>query len=153
MRFLMLLTVFALQACKTVNGPDPETLKPAIEAFHRSARWRDFRGAADLIVPERRTAFIKARSVSKDEKDLFITDYQLEDARMADDRQTAEVVSRINWYRLPSVTEISATVTSVYAWRKGQWLLESQDDGPFEDLRPLPDAGVPADGGTADAGR
>ena len=83
MRSLMLLTVFALQACKTVNGPDPETLKPAIEAFHRSARWRDFRGTADLIVPERRTAFIKARSASKDEKDLFITDYQLEDARLA----------------------------------------------------------------------
>lgn len=138
---------FLASACATMRAkPDAEELKPAIEAFHQRARWKDFRGAADLIVPERRSAFIKARSKSDDEKDLFVTNFELEDAKVSTDG-VAEVVSRISWYRLPSNVEKTATVTSVFVWREGKWWIESQDDGPFPDLRPAPAA---TDGG-ADA--
>lgn len=139
---LLLLSCAGLRA-----KPDVEELKPAIEAFHQRARWKDFRGAADLIVPERRAAFVKERMKGGDEKDLFVTNFELEDAKISADG-IAEVVSRISWYRLPSNTEKTATVTNIFVWREAHWWLESQDDGPFPDLKPAPEK--PRE--TADAG-
>lgn len=134
----LLVPVLLLVACAGLRAkPDVEELKPAIEAFHQRSRWKDFRGAADLIVPERRSAFIKARTRAGDEKDLFITNFELEDAVVGGEG-LAEVVSRMSWYRLPSNVEKTATLTSVFVWREGKWWLESQDEGPFPDLKPAP---------------
>lgn len=149
MRLRPSLLLLCLTSCATIKAPDVDELKPAIERLHTRLRWKDFRGAADLIVPERRAAFIKARTKLKDERDLFISDYQLEDAQLAPDLATASAVSHLSWYRLPSTTELTVTVTSVFAWRENTWLLQSQDEGPFDDLRPeserAADAGQPAD--------
>jgi hypothetical protein len=147
---MLVLLLSMLQACAGWRArPDVEELKPTIEAFHQRARWKDFRGAAELLVPERRKAFVKARTKADDERDLFITNFDLEDAKVAE--SVAEVVSRISWYRLPSNVEKTATLTSVFVWREGKWWLESQDDGPFPELMPAPE--LPKDGGTvADAG-
>lgn len=145
----MVLLLSTLSACAAWRArPDVEELKPAIEAFHQRARWKDFRGAADLLVPERRKAFVKARTKTDDERDLFITNFDLEDAKVSG-AGVAEVVSRVSWYRLPSNVEKTATLTSVFVWRDGKWWLESQDDGPFPDLMPAPE--LPGDGGV-DAG-
>lgn len=141
MRALVIALTHFVMGCATVRAPDLDELKPTVEAFHQRVRWKDFRSAAELVVPEHRDAFIKARSTGKDERDLFISDFQLEDARLAPDRAAALAVSKISWYRLPSSTEITATVTSTFVWRENTWLLDSQDDGPFEDLRP-PKAGI-----------
>ena len=148
---IVVLLLSFLPACAAWRArPDVEELKPAIEAFHQRARWKDFRGAADLLVPERRKAFVKARTKTDDERDLFITNFDLEDAKVSG-AGLAEVVSRISWYRLPSNVEKTATVTSVFVWRDGKWWLESQDEGPFPDLMPAPE--LPAsDAGIVDAG-
>lgn len=127
---------FLLAGCAGIKKGEIEDLKPAVEAFHQRVRWKDFRGAADLLISERQSAFIKARSKLNDDRDLFITNFELEDARLAPDLLTATAVTRLSWYRLPSSTEKTATVTSVFVWRDGVWQLESQDEGPFEDLRP-----------------
>ncbi len=124
-----------------------ESLRHAADTFHQRARWRDFRGAAELVIPERRLAFEKARQASRDDKDLTITDYQLEDARLSPDATRAIVVSRVNWIRLPSVTEETALITSELVWRGGTWFIARQDAGPFaeelkEALIPLADGGV-----------
>ena len=98
----VLLLLAAVAGC--AHGPASAalaTLKPAAEAFHRSIRWRDFRGAEDLIVPERRALFEKAIRARSDEKDLSITDYQLEDIRLSADGTRGIVVSRVSWVRLP----------------------------------------------------
>lgn len=138
MRAWLIASMHFVMGCATVRAPDLDELKPTVEAFHQRVRWKDFRSAAELVVPEHRDAFIKARSAGKDERDLFISDFQLEDARLAPDHGSALAVSKISWYRLPSSTEITATVTSTFIWRENTWRLESQDDGPFEDLRPAP---------------
>jgi hypothetical protein len=136
MRITTLWATLALAACATPGKPDLDELKPAVEAFHQRVRWKDFRQASQLIVPERRDSFLRARTRLNDERDLFLTDFQLEDAKPSVDRSAARTVSRVSWYRLPSTQEESATVTSVFAWREGTWLLESQDSGPFADLKP-----------------
>ncbi|MBI3184617.1 MAG: hypothetical protein HYZ28_20975 [Myxococcales bacterium] len=106
-------------------------MRPAAETFHQRIRWRDFRGAAELIVEERRQAFESESRAKDDERNLTVTDYRLEDARVSDDGQKATVVSRISWLRLPSVSEQSEMVTSEYVFRDGAWLLERQQGGPF----------------------
>ncbi len=133
-------------ACATLGKPDLEELKPSIESFHQKIRWKDFRAAADLLVPERRESFIKARTRANDDKDLFITDFQLEDAKTSDDQLEAKVVSRVSWYRLPSMTEQTATITNVFVWRERRWELESQDAGPFPDLLGAPPAPATPEG-------
>lgn len=144
------IAIFALfiGGCATVPKGDPEELKPAVEVFHQRVRWKDFRGAADLLVLDKRGAFIKARSKANDDKDLFITNFELEDAKVADNTLTAEVVTKISWYRLPSTSEQTKTVTNIFVWRDAAWQLESQDDGPFEELKPAPPkvAPVPIEG-------
>lgn len=129
-----------LSSCATLRGEgDVEALKPAVEAFHQALRWKDFRTAADRIVPERRAAFIKARLKGEDERDLFVTDFQLEDAQVEADKMTATVISKLSWYRLPDSTEQTAVITSVLVWRDSAWLVESQDEGPFAaELPPVP---------------
>lgn len=109
----------------------PETLRPTAERFHQLVRWRDYRGALDLLVPERREAFQRSLQSSDEEKDLTVTDYQLEEVQLLDGGQRARVTSRISWVRLPSVSERSELVTSEYVFREGLWLLERQQGGPF----------------------
>lgn len=129
-------TSLLLTSCATLRS-DPELLKSTLESFHSRARWKDFRGAAELLVPERRDAFEKARRAGNDEKDLSISDFQLEDARLAPDALSATAVSRMSWFRLPSASEQSATLTSHLVWRDGRWLIDWQDAGPFaEELKP-----------------
>ncbi|MCC6333015.1 MAG: hypothetical protein IT380_03385 [Myxococcales bacterium] len=128
----LFVAALAAGACATLSGKgDPEEIKPAIESFHQALRWKDYRGAADRLVPERRAAFIKARLKNEDERDLFITDFQLEDAVVAADQMSATVVSKLSWYRLPDGTEKKAVITTSMVWRDSAWLVESQDEGPF----------------------
>ena len=140
-------------SCATVKKGEVDDLKPAVKAIYQSIRWKDFRGAAELMVLERQEAFLAARKKLNDDKDLYITNFELEDAKISPDLLTAKAVTRISWYRMPSTTELSATVTNIFIWRDGLWQLESLDDGPFEEMKPepkkRPDAGS-LDG--ADAG-
>lgn len=135
-------------SCVTVPKGDSEALKPAIETLHQRFRWKDFRGAAELMVEERQASFLKARTKLKDDQDLFITNFELEDAKIAPDTLSAKAYTRLSWYRLPSTTEKTALLTNFFVWRNGGWLLESQDDGPFEELASAPTKSLPpVDGG------
>ncbi|XXF79817.1 hypothetical protein P2318_08690 [Myxococcaceae bacterium GXIMD 01537] len=130
-RSLALLLALALAGCAHTKKSALEDLKPVVDGFHQRIRWKDFRGAARAIVPERRDAFEKARRDLKDEDDLSVTDYEIEDVKVSPDGQRAQVISRIQWMRLPSVSAKTATVTSEFIYRDGAWMLERQLDGPF----------------------
>lgn len=133
-RSLALLLPLVLAGCAhTSKQTALEALKPAVENFHKAVRWKDFRAASRLIVPERQEPFLKARRTLKDEQDLSITDYELEELKLSEDGQRATATSQIQWMRLPSASAHTATVTSEYVYRDGVWLLERQDDGPFAD--------------------
>lgn len=108
-----------------------EALKPAVETFHERIRWKDFRGAAELIAPERRAAFERAVRERRDDKDLQINDYELEDAKISEDGLSAEVASRISWTRLPSSTVQEELVISHFVLRGMTWFLARQENGPF----------------------
>lgn len=130
-RSVFLVVPLCFFGCATVPKGDVDLLKPTIEAFHQAARWKDFQAIGELLVPEKKDAFMKARKDLKDEKDLYITDYELQDAKISLDLLKASAVSHIKWYRLPSTSEQDSTVTSNWIWREKGWRLDSQDGGPF----------------------
>ena len=127
---LLIFPLFFL-GCATVPKGDVEMLKPTIEAFHQAVRWKDFQAISQMLVPEKREAFMAARKTMKDERDLFISDYEIQDAKLSLDLLKAAAVSHIKWYRLPSVSEEDSTVTSNWIWKDKMWKLDSQNGGPF----------------------
>jgi len=136
-RLPALLLALALGACATASKKSNlEALKPTVERFHQLIRWKDFRAAGALIVPEKRTAFSRARAALHDDRDLSITDYEIEEVQISEDGLRATVHSRIQWMRLPSASEHTDMVASEFVFQGGTWLLERQDAGPFADELP-----------------
>ncbi|MGQ0505489.1 MAG: hypothetical protein ACT4TC_09230 [Myxococcaceae bacterium] len=146
LRSLLLAVLTLPLACAHSPTTRMESLKRATDTFHKMARWRDYRGASELVISERRMEFTKGRMTANDDRDLTVTDYQLEDAKLSPDGNRAEGVSRINWMRLPSVTEETAVVTTEMVYRDGTWFVARQDKGPFEKELSKP-VEVQADGG------
>jgi len=117
------------------GGATLSTLKSTYEEFEQRARWADDAGAAaQLVVPERRSAFLAART--RDAKDVSISEIELLDVRQSEDGQKATVTSRFRWVRLPSTSEKIEDVKSLWVVRGNDWLLQSMEGGPFPDLAP-----------------
>jgi hypothetical protein len=126
-----LAVLSAVGCAHGVRATRLEELRSAADGFHQRIRWKDFRGAAELVAPERRVAFERARRSQNDDRDLSITDYEIENISLSADASSATVISRLSWTRLPSVSEHSEVVTSEFALREGAWVLCAQDGGPF----------------------
>lgn len=124
------------------KASEAEKVKKVAEKFHEKVRWKDFGAAAEIVVPERRKAFEDARRSLRDDRDLTVSEYDLEELKLDADAARATVVSRIQWMRLPSVSANDDVVSSEFVNRQGQWLLLSQDRGPFS--KELPAPGPPA---------
>ena len=130
----LLLLALSLNGCAH-NPFDPgPNLKTDAEDFEKALRFQDYAGAATLVVPARRQAFLAARR--KEGTDLEVTDMEVIDAQMTPDGKQATVVSRMRWVRLPSVSEVTAEVHASWVLVGNGWLLVSMVGGPFPELAP-----------------
>lgn len=130
---VLLGVVALLSACAHQPTQDrSKTLKKAVDTFDQRVRWKDFRGAMQLLVPERRDGFDDARNAQNDERDLSVTEIEIEDAQLSPDGSRAIVLSRYSWMRLPSTSVKSERVTSEWVFASGAWFLTRQVGGPFE---------------------
>ena len=129
-----LLGVALLLSCAhaRIQG-DADAARKTADLFHHRVRWRDFGGATLLLVPEKRAAFDEARRTLNDERDLSISDYQLDELQLAESGTEARVVSRMSWYRLPSVSTHEDTVVTELVYQNGAWLISRQQGGPFDE--------------------
>ncbi len=155
-RFVCLLGVSALllvSACAhTRRSSGAEGARTAAELFHHRARWKDFGGAALLVVPEKRAAFEEARRLLKDDRELSISDYQLDELTLSADGLAARVISKVGWHRLPSLSQHDDTVVTELVWRDGAWLVSRQELGPFHEELAGPYEPPAPPGPAADAG-
>ena len=124
--------VALLLSCAHTPGGGAEGAQQAAELFHHRTRWKDFAGAAQLVVPEQRASFESARRTLGDERDLSISDYELDNVTLAPDRRSARVVSRVSWLRLPSLSQHDDTVVTELRWRDDAWQIARQTGGPFD---------------------
>jgi hypothetical protein len=129
----LLLVGAGLQACSHTRGSGSlESLKSAGETFLQRLRWRDFRGAGELILSERRERYDTFVGGFADENDLTLSDYQIEDVRLSPKHVgRGLVVARVRWVQMPSVSEQNAVITSEFVYRDGAWFLGRQDKGPL----------------------
>jgi len=130
----LLPLVVSLSGCAH-NPFDPgPNLKSDAEDFEKSLRFQDYAGAAQLVVPARRQAFLAARR--KEGNDLEVTDMEVIDVQMSPDGKQAVVVSRMRWVRLPSVSESTAEVQGAWVLSGNAWQLAALAGGPFPELQP-----------------
>jgi len=132
-RFLLPCLLLGVVGCHE-GGATQAKLKSTYEDFELKARWGESAAVAQLLVPERRSAFLAARA--RDGKDLSITDIELLDVKASDDGESATVTSRWRWLRLPSASEQMQEARARWVARGGEWLLESMQGGPYPDLAP-----------------
>jgi hypothetical protein len=131
-RALIAICFWFFAACATTNKGDLDALKPTLNAFHGHMRWKDYSQLPMQLVPERREAFIRGLNARDDDKNLVVTDYQLEECDVKpEDQKIAVCVSKISWYRLPSPSVTTATVATTLRWQGGMWLVDRQSGGPF----------------------
>jgi hypothetical protein len=109
-------------------------LKSDAGDFEKSLRFQDYGGAAQLVAPARRQAFLAARR--KEANDLTITDMEVIDVQMSLDGKQAAVLARMRWVKLPSVSEVTAEVREHWVASGTAWQLLSLEGGPFPELAP-----------------
>ena len=143
------VAVLALSCAHVSKVSGLKELKDSADTFHQRIRWHDFRGANELLVPALRPGFERGLRERHDERDLSITDYDLEDVRMAADGVHGLVSSRVNWVRLPDTSEHTERVSTLFVFQSGVWFVEQQAGGPFaKDLKgEATDGGLPASDG------
>ena len=136
-----------------VGGATVSTLKSTYEEFEQRARWADdAAAAAQLMVPERRAAFLAART--RDATDLSITDIELLDVVVAEDSQKATVISRYRWVPPPlDLGEDRRREERCGSCGANDWFLESMQGGPFPDLAPHEIKSAHRPGAGRDGGR
>ena len=132
----MLLTLMLGGGCAHTKKVDLEALNKTVEGFHKRVRWKDYQLAGRYVVPERRGDFADALREHEDERNLDVSDYELEGVEVSPDGERARVVSRMRWTRLPSPSMKDERVVSDFVYREGQWLREKQLGGPFDGALP-----------------
>ena len=130
---LLALLLLGVVGCHE-GGATQAKLKSTYEDFEQKARWGETAAVAQMLVPERRSQYLSARS--RDGSDLNITDIELLNVQPTDDGTKATVTSRWRWYLLPSTSEQMSEAKATWVDRGGEWQLESMQGGPYPDLAP-----------------
>jgi len=133
----LLLCAGCAHGRKSKGGVDG--LKAAAERFHQLARWGDLRSAFQLVTPEQRLKALKEALDRKDDDNLKVLDYELEDAQV--DGARATVLSKITWQRLPSVSAKTDAVTFEFVDREGVWFIDGIEGGPLPLAKEHPSPG------------
>jgi hypothetical protein len=131
---LVFSALLAAACSHSVFEATAASLKSDAEDFEKSLRFQDYPGAAQLVTPSRRQAFLAARR--KEGNDLTITDMEVIDVQMSADGKHALVMSRMRWVKLPSVTEVTAEVHEQWDAVGSSWQLVMLAGGPFPELEP-----------------
>ena len=135
-RALTWLLLFSLLGCAHAQkGDRPTEMKKAAQHYLTAVRWNDWASASQLIVPERRDAFMAARRKGRDERDLTVSDFELEQLKMAPDALSGRVEAEISYTRLPSVSVKTEDTTLFLVFRNGNWYVDHEIGGPFPDLK------------------
>jgi hypothetical protein len=123
------IALLSMFACAGAQHSRTE-LEDANDAFSKAIRWSDLRGLGQRVVPDRQAEFLKLAATNEDS--LKVVDYEMQDVQVSADK--AIVHSRVAWYREPSVSTKTESMTVLWEQKNGTWLIASIVGGPL----PLP---------------
>lgn len=93
--------VLLLVACSSHVKPTDKLGEMSRDDFLTDMRWKRFKEASSLMLPEHRQAFMKTFTSLKD---IDITDVRLVDLQTLDEGKRFETTVEMDYYLLPSVT-------------------------------------------------
>lgn len=123
----LLAVVLLLSACLGKVDQRPSLLRTS-ESFAEAMRWSDYRNAARFMRLPASQLFLEKFA---DEVDLHIVDSQIVDLQFSADQRRADVIYRMEYYRLPSTRLQTWTWTQQWTLpvpqgdEKDVWLIES----------------------------
>jgi len=117
--------------CATLFPPTPDELKRSAERFDRQIQWADLRGAALNLTPVARELFLADVARRDDERNLKVTDIEVEDMQIAKDGKTAFVTAKLTWYRMPQVSAKTERMVTHWEVRDNFWVMTQIDGGPI----------------------
>ena len=144
---VLLVVALGLGCAHQRAAASADSLKTSQESFFRFLRWTVLRDASQILVPESQHDWLEKALDAKDEDNLKVIDYELDDLQLHD-KGTATTVTRITWHRLPSVTTKNDRVTAEWVERGGTWYVKSIKNGPLP-LEAAPEPPPSVDGGAA----
>lgn len=128
----MFVLALIVIACSSQVKPTAKLGEMSQDTFMSDLRWKSFKAAASLMLPEHRQGFMKTFTALKD---IDITDVRLIDMQRSEDGRRFETTVEMEYYLLPSVT--------LKTFRFDQtWLLFDDDDPAqqgFLIVTPFPD--------------
>ena len=130
---LLLLAAITQLACAHVRTGSKDELDHQVDLYFKALRWKDFHAAAALVSTERRAQWRRARIAHKDEQDLSVTSFDIEEERLSPETGGGHAFVKVTWVRLPSVVERTDEVEQRWEYREHAWLLVSEEGGPFGD--------------------
>lgn len=139
---LAALSCLVLACAHVRQQADMTALTRASETFARFLRWGDLRGASQLIVHESGPAWLDAALDAKDDADLKVTDVEADDLQLKEGAATT--ISKVTWFRLPSVSAETGRMKVQWVARGGTWYVLAIDGGPLPLAAPPADAGADA---------
>jgi hypothetical protein len=132
--------------------PRQDLLMDAVSGFNNNLRWKRFEDAGSCMPPALRAAFVK--SLAKDEDRLNITDLEVKEVLLDEDRAHAAVRVRMAWYWSDVLVEKKADLVQRWERIGRDWTLTAMEgEGPWKPGALKPAELFLKDGGTPDAGR
>lgn len=123
---IVALTAAALlSGCVTTQKDKVDRLKDSVEGYNEAYRWKNFERAAAFLPQDLRAPFIA--TYEDDEKSLHVEDYQILKVNL-ESEDNAQVLVRLRYMLLPSVTIETRMLTQHWHQISGAWILETEDN-------------------------
>ena len=93
--------LFSVTACSSTLDPDVKLAEMSRDDFMSSMRWKSYKVAASLMLPEYRQDFLETFDRLKD---IHIIDVRMINFKPEDENRRFEATLEMDYYLLPSVT-------------------------------------------------
>jgi hypothetical protein len=128
-RVTFLLIGLGLGCAHLKDSGQDDDLDHAVDLYWKAAHWRDPIAGSSFVAPDQRSDWLRTRD--KLEKDLNITNYEIQGEKIDPGSTTASVIVRLTWYMLPSLVERTELVNQRWIYSSSHWLVSSEKGGPL----------------------
>lgn len=115
--------------CATATAHRAEHLTNASRSFHDALLFRNYQVVASHLLAEHRPEFL-SRSFGK-EHTLSVTEVEILSVTLAEDGETAQTLTRLSFFALPSTTLHTESTVVHWVHRDGAWQIERIEGGPL----------------------
>lgn len=115
--FCACVALLSLLACSSLAEPVQKTGEMSLDDFMNAMRWKQFKVAADFMLPENRQDFLTTLNKVKD---IHIVDVRLMDLKETAEGRRFETSIEMDYYLLPSVSVKTFSFEQTWVYFAGE---------------------------------